>query len=94
MKLKWRPMALEDRIAIQDYIAQDNPIAAIELDMDFEDRAEKARQRPTLYPLSKRMPGKREIVVRPNYVMIYHFDETTLEILRVVHAAQKWPTKE
>lgn len=32
MRLLWRPLALEDRAAIMDYIDQDNPTAAIELD--------------------------------------------------------------
>ena len=42
-------MALSDRDAIMAYIAQDNPTAAIELDLEFEAKAENARRRPTLY---------------------------------------------
>jgi plasmid stabilization system protein ParE len=42
-------MALTDREAIMRFIAQDNVNAAIELDMQFEEKAEIARQRPTLY---------------------------------------------
>jgi len=63
-------MALADRANILDYIAQDNPAAAIELDDAFETKAEMARQRPTLYRTG-RVRGTREIVVRPNYVMVY-----------------------
>lgn len=43
MQLKWRPMAMDDRAAIMDCIAQGNPVAAIELDTEFEDRAEQVR---------------------------------------------------
>ena len=32
IRLAWRPKAREDRTEIMDYIAQDNPIAALELD--------------------------------------------------------------
>jgi hypothetical protein len=39
-------MALADREAILEYIAQDNGTAAIELDEEFEAKAEVARQRP------------------------------------------------
>lgn len=76
-----------------DYIAQDNPSAAVELDDEFEAKAEQARERPTLYRPG-RVKGTREIVVRPNYVMIYRVEDKggTVAVLRVLHAAQKWPT--
>lgn len=92
MRLDWRPMALADRDTIMDYIAQDNPAAAIELDDEFEAKAEQARQHPTLYKTG-RVRGTREIVVRPNYVMVYRIEDEgdTLAVLRVLHAAQQWP---
>ncbi|AJG22056.1 Death on curing protein, Doc toxin [Cupriavidus basilensis] len=36
MRLSWLPAALEDRAAIMDYIGDDNPVAAVELDETFE----------------------------------------------------------
>jgi toxin ParE1/3/4 len=83
-------MALTDRDAIMLYIAQDNPSAAIDLDLEFEAKAENARQRPTLYKPG-RMKGTREIVVRPNYIMVYRATGDIVEVLRVLHAAQQWP---
>jgi len=41
-------MALADRDAIMVYIAQDNPTAAIDPDLEFETKAENARLRPKL----------------------------------------------
>lgn len=86
-------MAKEDRVAIMDYIAQDNPAAAIELDDEFEAKAERARQNPRLYKPG-RVKGTREIVVRPNYLMVYRLEEDgeVLAVLRVLHAAQQWPS--
>ena len=91
-RLVWRPMALADRNAIMDYIAQDNPAAAADLDAEFEAKAESARQRPTLYRAG-RVRGTREIVVRPNYIMVYRVEKggDSLAVLRVLHAAQQWP---
>jgi addiction module RelE/StbE family toxin len=85
-------MALADRDAIMDYISQDNPIAAAELDDDFEAKAAQAQQRPTLYRTG-RMRGTREIVVRPNYIIVYRIEDkgNTVAMLRVLHAAQHWP---
>ena len=37
------------------------------------------------------MKGTREIVVRPNYVVIYQVTHDAVEVLRVLHAAQEWP---
>jgi len=89
-----RACLMTDRQAIMDYIAEDNPVAAIELDDQFEDQAEKARERPTLYRTG-RMRGTREIVVRPNYVMVYRVEgedeDETVAVLRVLHATQQWP---
>jgi toxin ParE1/3/4 len=83
-------MALADREAILNYIAEDNVEAAIKLDEEFEDKAEIARQRPTIYKAG-RVKGTRELVVRPNYVMVYRVTPDAVEFLRVLHAAQQWP---
>lgn len=88
-RLTWRPLAIGDRDAIMVYIAQDNPTAAIDLDLEFEAKAESARQRPKLYKAG-RIKGTREIVVRPNYVMVYRVTGNLVEVLRVLHAAQQW----
>lgn len=89
-QLVWRPLALSDRDEIMQFIAADNPIAAIELDDEFEAKAEQARLRPTLYRPG-RVDGTREIVVRPNYVMVYIADDETVTVLRVLHATKQWP---
>lgn len=81
---------MADRGAIMEYIAQDNPSAAIDLDLEFETKAENARQRPRLYKPG-RVKGTREIVVRPNYVMVYRVTGDLVEVLRVLHSAQQWP---
>jgi len=83
-------MALADRVAIMVYIAQDNPTAASDLDLEFEAKTESARRRPKLYKVG-RVKGTREIVVRPNYIMVYRVQGDVVEVLRVLHAAQQWP---
>lgn len=85
-------MAESDRENIFDYIAQDNPLAALELDEEFKARAESAARNPKLYRTG-RVRGTREIVVRPNYVMAYYTEDadSTVVVLRVLRAAQQWP---
>ncbi|MBK8744088.1 type II toxin-antitoxin system RelE/ParE family toxin [Propionivibrio sp.] len=64
-------------------MAQDNPGAALELDEEFRAKAEQVCQRLTPYKPG-RVKGTREIVVRPNYVMVYCVEEDggTLAVLR------------
>lgn len=91
MKLIWHPLAIADRERIMDFIAGDKPLAALALDEAFEQHAERAVTNPQLYKPG-RVDGTREIVVHPNYIMVYRIEELHITILRVLHAAQKWPT--
>jgi addiction module RelE/StbE family toxin len=88
MSIKWNETALDDRDAIMDYISTDNWSAAIELDDEFEAKVEHAANNPRTYKPG-RMPDTREIVVRPNYIMIYRIEGNDIEILRVLHARQQ-----
>jgi addiction module RelE/StbE family toxin len=45
---------------------------------------------PKLYKPG-RMKGTREMVIRPNYVVVYRENKTDITILRVLHAARQWP---
>ena len=67
-----------------DAIAQDNPAAALELDLEFEAKADPLPKHPKLYKPG-RMKGTREIVVRSNYVMVYTIEGDTIIMLRVLH---------
>lgn len=73
-----------------DHIAQDNPLAALELDELFEQKADQLVEHPDLYRAGRKR-GTREMVVHPNYLVIYRVQGDIVEILRVKHAAQKWP---
>ena len=89
MKLVWRPMALSDRERIMDYIAQDNPQAAIDLDTLFEERAKALIEHPNLYKPG-RVISTREAVVHASYVMVYEVFKDEITIVRVLHTAQEW----
>ena len=90
MRLVWRQTALNDRSKIMDHLILHNPEAAIALDEIFELKAENARQRPTLYRKGK-VPETREIVATSNYVMIYLIADEAVEMVRLIHARQRWP---
>ena len=88
--LSWKRKALGDRRRIMAYIAKDNPAAAVKLDLQIEEKAEKAAQSPMLYRAG-RVAGTREAVVTKNYVIVYQVTKTHVEVLRVLHTSQQWP---
>ena len=90
MKLVWRPEAHDDRDRIMDRISQDNPVAAADLDEIFESKGEVARQRSTLYRRGQ-VEGTREIVAASNYIIVYMIKDECVQVLRIMHARQKWP---
>ena len=90
LQLEWSRAARADLLAILEYISDDNPDAAERLIAEIEAKASRLPERPELYRKG-RAPGTREMVVRPNYLVVYAVDERVVRILRVLHAAQKWP---
>jgi plasmid stabilization system protein ParE len=38
-----------------------------------------------------RIPGTRELVVHPNYLVIYRVAASAIEIINVLHARQQYP---
>ncbi len=74
-----------------DHIATDNPQAALDLDALIEKKADRLIEQPELYRIGRKR-GTREMVVHPNYFVVYRVLKNTVEILRVKHSAQQWPT--
>jgi toxin ParE1/3/4 len=86
----WKPAAIADRKRITQHIARDNPRAAIEMGDMLMQKAETLDLHPMLGRVG-RVEGTRELVVHPNYILIYRVVGKVAEVLRVKHAAQKWP---
>ncbi|CCO50194.1 Addiction module toxin, RelE/StbE family (fragment) [Vibrio nigripulchritudo SOn1] len=38
-----------------------------------------------------RIKGTRELVAWSNYIIVYQDTNSTLRVLRILHAAQQWP---
>lgn len=90
MELVWTHPARADLRAIVDWIAADNPDAALDLVTEIERRVDALPAQPGL-GRPGRVDGTRELVVHPNYVVIYDTQPASLRILRVLHAARRWP---
>lgn len=90
MKLVWTESAHKDRKVIREYIADDNPAAALALDVLFEERSSRLTDHPNL-GRPGRVKGTCELVVHQNYILVYDIAEDMVRILRVLHIARQWP---
>jgi addiction module RelE/StbE family toxin len=91
VRVRWSLLARQDLQALRAYIAQDNPPAA----NDVARRIMAAANRLVRYPYlgrPGRLPGSRELVVpRTPYLLIYVVGEQRVDVVRVLHGAQRWP---
>ena len=87
---KRQPQYWESLQAIEDYIAHDNPLAAINLWLDIDDQVSRLSD-PNFPRRRGRVAGTLELVVHPNYVVILEQSLDTVTALEVLHAAMKYP---
>ena len=94
MKIAWLPRALEDRNAQVDYIANENPKAALEQGDRIERQIDMLADSPEAGRVGRKR-GTRELVVsRTPFIVVYRIRPRMrrVEILRVLHGAQQWPS--
>jgi len=88
--LEWKALAVADLMAIVDYISDDNPDAALALMEEIQGKVAQLTAHPKRCRPG-RVEGTRELVVRPNYIVVYAETAAAVTVLRVLHAAQMWP---
>jgi toxin ParE1/3/4 len=90
LPIRWNAKALDELTAIGGHIAQFNPMAAEGLQEAIEASALPLSEHPYLYRVG-RVPGTRELVVHPNYIVVYRVLSEHVEIVGVLHAAREYP---
>lgn len=93
MRLEWLPQALRDFEEIIDYIAEDNPNAAMAQGDEIENQVagllnNRHQGRPG------RVKGTRELVIiHTPYIAAYRSKKEAVQILRIFHCARLWPKR-
>ena len=91
MILSWGTVALNERYDQLDYIALDDPLAAISQDQEIEQQTNLLTAQPEMGRIG-RAKGTRELVIgRTPFIAVYRVVRERIEILRFLHGAQKWP---
>ena len=93
MRVRWLRAALKNLDEEAEYIARDDPRAAARI----VERIATTVERLATHPASGRpgrVPGTRELVISGTpYIVPYRVIGDTIQILRIFHAARKWPEK-
>jgi addiction module RelE/StbE family toxin len=89
--IHWKKQAIDDLIKIGRFIAKDHPANAERMMDLIEGKVSALAAHPHL-GRTGRMPGTNELVAHEHYVVIYRILTTKIEVLRVKHTAQQWPS--
>ncbi len=93
MRVKWLQAARANLIAVSEYISQDNPDAAAKTVAAIVKAVETLENFPAL-GRPGRISGTREFVVSGTpYIVPYRIRGEVVQLIRVFHAARKWPLK-
>ncbi len=93
MKLIWSPQSLHDFIAVQAYISQEDPKAARAVVLRIVSLVEEKLSGLPHLGRPGRVEGTRELFVPGTpFIVPYRVKSQTVEILRVYHAARRWPS--
>ncbi len=90
MRVRWLRAALRDLDSQLEYIAAQNPNAAARVSGRIEEAIERLAQFPQL-GRAGRVAGTRELVVAGTPWIVVYRVRALIEILRLIHASQRWP---
>ncbi len=91
MRVKWLRTALANLDAEAAYVASDSLAAAARVVRRITISVARLRNYPAM-GRPGRVPGTRELVVNGTpYIVPYRVRGDAVEILRVFHAARRWP---
>lgn len=90
MEVVWSEPAEENLDAIVTYIADDNIHAALEMDDLLREAANGLAKFPRKGKPG-RVPGTRELVAHPNYILVYLLTEESVLVVTVLHSSRQWP---
>lgn len=86
----WLDEALQDLAIITTFIAEHSTVAANKINDSIFEHADMLGEHPLLFRPG-RVAGTRELVVHPNYIIVYRVTVSAVEILNVLHSRQAYP---
>ena len=91
MTIDWTTNAKAQLLRLDDYIFERSPKGTERVVDDIYDAVNLLQNLPFL-GREGRVKGTREIVIsKTSYVVAYRIQRETIQILAVIHGAQRWP---
>ena len=91
MKLRWTRVALQDLRHLYEYIAEDNPSAAISMVNRIQEATQRLKKHPQM-GRPGRVQGTRELIIAGSpYIVVYVLSDSEIQIVAVIHSAMRWP---
>lgn len=92
MKLRWSAQSLRELEAIIEYIATENPTAALDLGEKILSSIEAVLPSNPYAGRPGRVEDTRELLVHESYIVAYEVSDAVY-ILTVRHSARLWPER-
>jgi addiction module RelE/StbE family toxin len=86
----WSDDATADFLHILDYIAERNVAAADRIQALVQHAVDRLPDHPYMHRPG-RVPGTREAIVHPNYILVYRVGADAIDILAILHTRQQYP---
>lgn len=91
MQIQWTKSAKKNLLHIEEYIGKDNPKAALNTVLAIIKIVEVLTVHPKI-GREGRVHGTHELIINGTpYIVAYRIKAKTIEILRILHGAMKWP---
>ena len=92
MEVRWQKRAVSDLYRVCEYIRRDNPSAAEMAGAAIETATRNLARYPEMGRAGE-VPGTRELIVNGlPYLVVYRVQGQAVQILRVLHGKQQWPS--
>jgi toxin ParE1/3/4 len=93
LRIRWTERAVRNLDAVEAFIAQDDPEAAVRTVVTVVHAVERLAGLPNL-GRPGRVPATRELVIAGTpFLVPYRVRRKVIEILGVFHGAMKWPAE-
>lgn len=86
----WTDEARADLLGLIKHVAERDEGAAVKLAQRIEKSTWPLQRHPHLFRPG-RVSGTREIVTHKNHILVYRVEPACIEVLRVLHARQRYP---
>lgn len=90
LPIRWTETAIEELDRLIAFVAERSPWAAEDLFDQIIDAVVPTSEHPYIFRPG-RVPGTREIVAHPNYIVVYRVASDAVIIVRVLHSREQYP---